>query len=207
MMYVIKKFFKEVEEGLSENTKLEIAVWLLGVKTADKVQSWPDTFAKVFDRVFGKNHLSWRCFWRSAIASFTALAVSLMMASTLYPQRKLLGSANELGFLLMLALFVNVLPDYVSLLETRYVLGRMGRDDGPISWLCADLILTTLIAVLALVFILFFLHGILVIFALTHPPPPTVELAWHDLWRSPGKADSRLMSHCLPRSCRRTNPV
>jgi hypothetical protein len=45
-------FFEKVEAVLSDNTKLEIAVWLLGVKTAEKVRTWAETFAKVFDRVF-----------------------------------------------------------------------------------------------------------------------------------------------------------
>jgi hypothetical protein len=61
---IVWKFFERVEAVLNENTKLEIAVWLVDVKTAERVP-WPDTFAKVFDRVFGTKHLSWQCFWRS----------------------------------------------------------------------------------------------------------------------------------------------
>ena len=52
LMYLIDKFSKFVEEKLTDDTKPEIAVWLLGVRVGPKVEPWPDTFAKLFDRVF-----------------------------------------------------------------------------------------------------------------------------------------------------------
>src|SRR6266481_412176 len=72
---VVWGFFKGVESVLNDDTKLEIAVWLLGVKVGQKVEPWPATFANVFDRVFGKKHLSWRCFFRSAIVSCITLTL------------------------------------------------------------------------------------------------------------------------------------
>jgi hypothetical protein len=55
---IVWKFFDKVEEKLNDDTKLEIAVWLLGVKVGKTVEPWPDTFIKVFDRTFGKEHIS-----------------------------------------------------------------------------------------------------------------------------------------------------
>src|ERR1700733_9157588 len=72
---IVWRFFERVESVLNEDTKLEIAVWLLGVKTAGKLQKWPGTFAKVFDRVFGKLHFSLGCFLRSAVASIVVFLV------------------------------------------------------------------------------------------------------------------------------------
>ena len=40
LVYAIDKFFKLVEEKLSDDTKLEIAVWLLGAKVGQTVESW-----------------------------------------------------------------------------------------------------------------------------------------------------------------------
>ena len=77
LLYAIDKFFKLVEEKLSDDTKLEIAVWLLGVKIEQKAEPWPETFARVFDRVFGTKHLSWKCFWRSCLASYSLFFVGL----------------------------------------------------------------------------------------------------------------------------------
>src|SRR5229473_3248256 len=78
---IVLKFFERVEAVLNEDTKLEIAVWLLGVKTAEKVQGWPDTFAKVFDRVFGTKHLSWKCFGRSCLASYAIAILSIFISA------------------------------------------------------------------------------------------------------------------------------
>jgi hypothetical protein len=41
---IVWGFFERVENVLSENTKLKIAIWLLGMKTAERVQNWPTTF-------------------------------------------------------------------------------------------------------------------------------------------------------------------
>src|SRR5215475_2430049 len=77
LLYAIVKFFKFVEELLADDTKLGIAVELLDRrKRIPTFQNWPDTFAKVFDSVFGEKHLSWKCFWRSAVASYAALLVT-----------------------------------------------------------------------------------------------------------------------------------
>ena len=47
---IVWKFFERVEAVLTDQTKLEIAVWLVGVKTADTVREWPLTFRIVFDK-------------------------------------------------------------------------------------------------------------------------------------------------------------
>jgi|SRR5580704_6428623 hypothetical protein len=57
---IVWKFFDRVEVVLTDQTKFEIAVWLVGVKVGQRVEQWPSTFAKVFDRVFGTDHLSWK---------------------------------------------------------------------------------------------------------------------------------------------------
>ncbi len=82
---IVWKFFERVEAVLNEDTKLEIAVWLLGVKTAEKVQGWPDTFARVFDRVFGTKHLSWKCFLRSCLASFSVALIAWLVTCQFRP--------------------------------------------------------------------------------------------------------------------------
>jgi len=72
---IVWKFFERVEAVLNEDTKLEIAVWLLGVRIDQKVEQWPDTFARVFDRVFGAKHLSWKCFGRSCVATLISSSI------------------------------------------------------------------------------------------------------------------------------------
>src|SRR5216684_3595570 len=129
---IVWKFFERVEAVLNEDTKLEIAVWLLGVKTAEKVQGWPDTFAKVFDRVFGTKHLSWKCFWRSCVASYLIVFIVISWESSRPSTYASTESPLEFAMtILYYSFFGNVLPDYVSLLETRYVLGLMRSSQKP----------------------------------------------------------------------------
>ena len=119
---IVWKFFERVEALLTDTTKFEIAVWLVGRKKfGPKVQPWPDTFAKVFDRVFGANHLSWKCFGRSCIGSYASVVVMLLFAILIgLEPLKTLGSVNGTEFrisqsialvALIYGLFFNVIPD------------------------------------------------------------------------------------------------
>jgi hypothetical protein len=115
---VVWGFFKGVESVLNDNTKLEIAVWLLGVKVGQQVEPWPDTFAKVFDRVFGEEHASWKCFVRSAIVS-TAMVLCIL---TYFNYREYWFPVLPV-FILLFSIF----PDYLTLLKTRYALTTIIR--------------------------------------------------------------------------------
>ena len=119
---IVWKFFEKVEEKLNDNTKLEIALWLLSVKATGKLDPLPDTFAKVFDQVFGNKPLSWTCFWRSVAVSMVTSVLALMLV--VRPTEW--GHGPTLRVLAFI-LFANILPDYVSLLETRAVLGALKR--------------------------------------------------------------------------------
>lgn len=144
---IVWKCFERTENVLNEDTKKDIGDWLLGVKTAEKVQSWPDTFASVFDRVFGKRHLSWKCFWRSAIASYSAV----FLVGVYQEPLGWLLSPDSLYDMIRYSLVGNVLPDYASLLETRYVLSFIQRTHSfqqRLIWLSLDCVLTSAMAVL-----------------------------------------------------------
>src|SRR4051812_49191885 len=70
---IVWKFFKNVGDVLNEKTNREIARWLNVKKfesavVADEAANWPDTFARVFDRVFGEKHFSWKCFGRKRLS-------------------------------------------------------------------------------------------------------------------------------------------
>ena len=129
---IVWKFFERVEAVLTDQTKLEIAVWILDRKTlGSSLHTWPDSFAKMFDRVFGQNHLSLRCFWRSTLASYVALA--LVACFTLWHggglkrlyQVEQEGLPQKTILIALVALLSSVLLDYVSLLKTRWLLFLM----------------------------------------------------------------------------------
>ena len=128
---IVWKFFERVEGVLNEDTKLEIAVWLLGRRPlGPRVERWANTFAKIFDQVFGRRHLSWSCFGRSAVASVVSVAVALGIRTAQLPPGSKAVYFKALYFMDPLEaigglLLLNVIPDYISLLESRYVLRLM----------------------------------------------------------------------------------
>lgn len=147
---VVWGFFKGVESVLSEDTKTEIWIWLTDRKPLTPIlQSWPDTFAKVFDRVFGGRHLSWKCFWRSTVASYSAVFLVVIYLESSPRTFGVRLSWDYLFDVLSSAFIGNVLPDYISLLETRYLLGFMQRTQSfqqRLIWLTLDFVLTSAIA-------------------------------------------------------------
>src|ERR1039457_6097692 len=133
---IVWGFFKNVESVLTDDTKLEIAVWLLGLKKfGPKVEPWPDTFARMFDRVFGAKHLSWKCFCRSAVASIMTGVLTgphflhfLIDATAPKDLRQFTAKAGTQFVLFYLS--VSVIPDHISLFETRLILRLMRRSQG-----------------------------------------------------------------------------
>jgi hypothetical protein len=162
---IVWKFFERVEAVLTDQTKLEIAVWLLGVKVGQKLESWPDTFAKVFDRVFGKKHLTWRCFGWSSLASLLSLGIVILVCSSFDPQffdpvkfyrqvafQRQPSIRSALLLFFGLSLFGNVVPDYLSLLKARKLLKPMGASTvgRTLGVLALDLFLTVVTASVSL---------------------------------------------------------
>jgi len=124
--------FDRAEAVATEEAKRAISRWLRNLDPGGPLAPWPTAFAAVFDRVFGARHLSWRCFLRSCVASVASVAiVTLLWVVVRRDEASLfldtLGEGLLLGLAVLLAtLAINTVPDYLSLLETRYVLHWMG---------------------------------------------------------------------------------
>lgn len=106
---------------LQQDKKDSIALWLMG---AQSEESWSRSFVALFDKVFGSRHFSIKCLFRSALFSLIAvvgiwLAMGRTDAFVLRLQAEL-----TLGGTLLIALCVNVAADYISLLQTRYIVGQ-----------------------------------------------------------------------------------
>jgi len=86
--------------------------------------------------VFGARHLSWQCFRRSVVYSLCVVTIIFVIWAALFPgvlgrvTRGATHPARAYGLLLILSILtfgINVLPDYVSLLQTRWILQVMTR--------------------------------------------------------------------------------
>src|SRR5580704_12663168 len=79
---IVWKFFERVEAVLTDSTKFEIAVWLVGVKIGQKIEPWPATFTQLFGRVFGSPSGRTVRFSRSCYSTLLTLALGVIVALT-----------------------------------------------------------------------------------------------------------------------------
>lgn len=95
--------------------------WLKG----EYKNSWADHFCDMFDSIYGKRHLSVRCFFASAITSILIVAILYVIFGAFLG---IIGehsrSLNSISIwqALFLGILLNTVPDFLSLYETRFLL-------------------------------------------------------------------------------------
>lgn len=129
---VILAWFSSADEGLDLPKK-----WARHLFLADRTSSfalkpsgWVNGFSKMFDKVFGVNHLSFFCYKRTIAASLiSVLGVALYV---------LLSSTEGTGFtnqfspfttiqFWVFAILINGTIDFISLLQTRFLISQMQK--------------------------------------------------------------------------------
>lgn len=142
---------------------------------------WSSTFVELFESVFGPAHWSWRCLSRSTVATTATIGVILVVTADAQsvPGNLLYGGGlANLAALLSVMFVSNFAADYLSLYETRWVLGHLAstpRAIGKVGFLGLDLMLTSLIVVSTTVVMLLLLAGIGQIVALPTMLEPTLN--------------------------------
>lgn len=165
---ILLKLAWKADGYISEDLREDLSRYLLRIKperVGAAVSVWPLHFATLFDKVFGSKHISVRCFARSCIASLGALAMALVVYAYAAPAdwdyvKHAVASGDRLAFfwsfvpgwlLVFFFVMLNLIPDYLSLLETRFVIRRMtsvGSMSGQIIWLVFDFAATLAIFVI-----------------------------------------------------------
>ena len=159
---VVYWLFRRLDGLLNKATKDAIASWLLRLEVGPNAQRFPVLFSRLFDRVFTEHHVSLRCFWRSLILSYSfVFLVALVDLGVhwdyyyLKYSRPMFSDHQDLVALVRTVLFwpmvVSIVPDYLSLLETRYILRLMKGVARPIlvfALLAVDLLASALIFLL-----------------------------------------------------------
>lgn len=143
--------FYAIEQTANKKAKEGTAKWLKSMaekSISQTIVESPIWFIEAFDSVFGKKHLTWRCFWRSCIASIAGVLVMTILLGILNPnswkQLFIYGDTKEAVFVIFLGTSIfNFVPDYISLLETRWILSKATYKD--INALIALLILDVVI--------------------------------------------------------------
>jgi serine/threonine protein kinase len=162
--------FRQGERLMTPEGRASISDWLLGEDFTDRPSNWPKTFTDLFDAVFTENHLSWTCFWRSALTSVSVI-VLLILAFTGFGLIDLLSTSGTpaeafgvAGGGILLILAYNTFIDYASLFETRWVLGKMSRTRWApfrLGYLALDLVLTALCVILPVSLFQIFFSGVM----------------------------------------------
>lgn len=147
--------FDRADKALKDEAKDSISKWLLGLGPSEGNQKWPGQFIQIFDSVFGERHLSWKCFFRSCVASYFAITIMLLVYIGIHGTGEFVSSTGQINWIFFADIYfaggmLNLLPDYVSLLETRFVLHRM-KSCKPfpkiVIFLCLDLVISSLLIV------------------------------------------------------------
>ena len=93
------------------------------------LQEWAAHFSFIFDDVFGKKHFTLKCFRRSCAVSLCVVIIIGVLCYIIKPivinkHLSCQGWRFTLSFLLA-ASVCNLIPDYISLIETRYIIGKL----------------------------------------------------------------------------------
>ncbi|NQY80476.1 MAG: hypothetical protein HRT47_09210 [Candidatus Caenarcaniphilales bacterium] len=159
--------FMTVEKVVNEKTKNSAVTWLTNNDLSDQYyKDWGSIFLATFDGLFTKKHLSLECFKRSAIISLT----TFIFVFYLFENFKDETATYQLRDLVIMSplfftvnIFWNILIDYLSLLETRYILRWLIKNTSPLkvtSILLLDLLATGLIYFIgSVLFLLILIFG------------------------------------------------
>lgn len=140
--------FERAEETASAVGRSRVAAWLRPHAGDARVGGWAEGFVGAFDRIFGPKHLSLYCFIRSMAASVVAVTILLLLWIALRPDQFSAFAAGQgmagLGEVILITFIVNVVADYLSLLETRVALGFLRRWHSP--WTRAGILVVDALA-------------------------------------------------------------
>lgn len=166
------------DRWLARESRRELGSWLIDDARADaRVDALPRAFLEWFDALFEVRRITlprWLGgelvlpnFWRSALASFLALVAAFVVwlankGALAQPEQAVAENTGLLIFMYGSATVVtNIIPDYLSLVESRWVLGRMSSSRsllGKLGWLGFDAFATA-----AIVFAFLWVSGWLLI--------------------------------------------
>ena len=117
--------FAIAEQVVRDDVRRSVSEWLSSRRSDTSVRLAPSRFIGVFDDVFGRTHAT--RFARSSLASLLTVAIVTVVLSSGAHVQAGLSSMNATLLVTYIGVAgINVVADYISLVETRVVLGLMG---------------------------------------------------------------------------------
>jgi hypothetical protein len=159
--------FEKSETAASPYARQLVKSWLESSSLDGSANKWAGTFMSAFDSIFGVKLLSWSAFQRSCVASLVCLVISFLIWVFVRPGQALNfyhsnWFLSDLGVFGLIVCIVNFGPDYLSLMQTRWFIGRMQRSSGPLSafiLLVANTLVSALIGLIATAVFLMWTEG------------------------------------------------
>lgn len=129
----VTKGFEWADGGVSAAGRIKLSRWLKNVPGDEQIDTWVNIFPKLIDHVFGPKALSWRFFLRSCVATLLAVFVALGLSILSYGLSQIDSdfgaiSGTVIPIALIFALIANCLPDYISVLVSRFVVRQMTKN-------------------------------------------------------------------------------
>jgi len=162
--------FNASEHVLKAPDIKKIAQWLKGIIEIGTTQkaSWPEGIISTFDSLFipkkrrenpSPTKSEWRRnrpgFFRSVLASILSVTLLYLIITILFVPNWVRSAEGTVFWQVMvfMTVFLNLLPDYFSIWETRLILSKIQKSPNmvfQILWLFLDCLITFLVPLLAL---------------------------------------------------------
>jgi len=141
--------FEWLQQVSTAEQRSSLALRVKGLDLRSALNSWTIQCSTLMDRIFGSAHFSSRCFVRSVLISVFCFCLVLGVIASRQPRD--LFNISIVGIIsgVVGAGSINVLVDFLSLFETRYILRRAASRPSAArttALLLVDLLLTFLIA-------------------------------------------------------------
>ena len=149
---LIFSLFALAERVAQEDARIKASLWLLYLELGKGFSQGAMRFAMLFDTIYGKKHFSFRCIFLSCLTSTIAVMSLSVILYLFFPELfSMIDYSNalaKLSVVIAASFFSNLIPDYLSLLESRLIILRFGilpSIQRIILMLIVDIVLTTLI--------------------------------------------------------------
>src|SRR5262249_24471312 len=148
--------FWKYEDVASSEAKLTVTHWL-SYSGPKGEPGWPQHLVVAFNRIFGERHFSFKCIWRSCLASTIAVLIfSFVWVTTRPDEFKSLVTGEKYSIAVLVVgpilatAILNWVPDYFSYMKTRLILKKISKAHGALGLLGFAFIDTVLTIILFL---------------------------------------------------------
>jgi hypothetical protein len=121
--------FERADKVMKQDAKEKISIFLINFDFKKKINTFPEYFISIFDSIFGDKHFSIKCIMRSCFSSLLSLLLICLFQISIseIPEYDKEAYIILPIYIFFLGILINFIPDYISLLETRYLISLVSK--------------------------------------------------------------------------------